>query len=446
MRARHFIVEYSREKTAQVHGDQIIKVLQKDEVPGGNIDVWNLSQRSQQWDKLRPEDKKELLDKTFAQLEQGDPTKNKEYSQWLARMYSRGGTKLEDVISQFRDTLETYHTLKLKKKLEDQDKQIDKFKSFNELIARVEQYPEIEDDAPTDKGQGKEIYNDEHIRVIVPKDEAAACYYGQGTRWCTASKNNNMFKHYHKTGDMYIILPKKPQTPGEKYQFHFHSGQFMDASDTEVNMYDVVKRYPTLRNVSSMTEWAKRKMVPALMSDEDYAKWKKESDSAITHSQGKHGDMYTLSLNAATGSYDSWPISGRTLRTLIEKNMMDQEDWGNFEGQAEAGIAYGWFDAVSNKCLGVTYCELGASSSLYAVTVDSDMFVSIEYSKDDSLSKEPKVQKLEKFLNGLSRIEKERNSSGLADDQFKKGIDQMLDDYGYPVSLTGYEGGEPERA
>ena len=196
MRARHFITEYSREKTAQVHGANILSALNKNKTPGRDLDVWNLMTSSKDAMNLyTAEERADFMNKVMAQIEQGDPTKNKEYSQWIARMYSRGGYELEDIKSTLRDALETYHKLKLKKKLEDQDKQIDKFKSFNDLITRVNQYPEIEDDAPTDKGDSKQIYDDEHIRVIVPKDEEAACYYGQGTRWCTASKNNNMFKH-----------------------------------------------------------------------------------------------------------------------------------------------------------------------------------------------------------------------------------------------------------
>ena len=50
----------------------------------------------------------------------------------------------------------------------------------------------------------------------------AACYYGQGTRWCTAAtRGKNYFSEYHNESPLLIILPKEPQYPGEKYQLHF---------------------------------------------------------------------------------------------------------------------------------------------------------------------------------------------------------------------------------
>jgi len=46
----------------------------------------------------------------------------------------------------------------------------------------------------------------------------------------------------------------------------------------------------------------------------------------------------------------------------------------------------------------------------------------------------------------MVRIEDEAQSSGLAQEQYEKAINQLLDSYGYPMSATGYSGGEPERA
>jgi len=73
--------------------------------------------------------------------------------------------------------------------------------------------------------------------VVVPQDEAAACYYGRGTRWCTAAtKGENYFVHYNKEGPLYIILPKNPSYKGEKYQLHIESKQFMNEKDDPVSL------------------------------------------------------------------------------------------------------------------------------------------------------------------------------------------------------------------
>jgi hypothetical protein len=95
-----------------------------------------------------------------------------------------------------------------------------------------------------DKGEAETVFENAAVRIIVPKNEAASCYYGQGTRWCTAGRDNNMYDRYASDGDLYILLPKQPDYEGEKYQLHFSSNQFMDEGD---NYVDSVKDLITKR-------------------------------------------------------------------------------------------------------------------------------------------------------------------------------------------------------
>jgi len=98
------------------------------------------------------------------------------------------------------------------------------------------------------RGEAKTVLDNATARVIKPEDEEAACYYGQGTKWCTAAtRGNNMFNHYKNTGDMFIILPKQPEHDGEKYQLHFYSEQFMNEDDDPVDLqWLLVQRFPEL--------------------------------------------------------------------------------------------------------------------------------------------------------------------------------------------------------
>lgn len=71
----------------------------------------------------------------------------------------------------------------------------------------------------------------EHYKVIMPYTEEAAKFFGRGTRWCTASENNNMFARYYQRGRLYIVLFKgRPK----KWQLHCEAEQFMDASDEQI--------------------------------------------------------------------------------------------------------------------------------------------------------------------------------------------------------------------
>jgi hypothetical protein len=115
-----------------------------------------------------------------------------------------------------------------------------RYADLADFVGVMDEYPDPEEKQQADKGQSETVFENDAVRIIVPKDQNAACYYGQGTRWCTAStKGANYFNSYSKDGNLYILLPKKPKYEGEKYQLHFASGQFMDEEDRQVE--DVVE-------------------------------------------------------------------------------------------------------------------------------------------------------------------------------------------------------------
>ena len=154
------------------------------------------------------------------------PQKNKKYTQWLARLYAAQSTKMEDVVSTVREYLVKFDTLLRRKKLPPGYTDINRYTSFGNFMDVMDLYDMPEDEI-VDKGNATEVYEDADVRVVVPEDQTAACYYGQGTRWCTAStRGTNYYNHYARQGPLYILLPKKAIHEGEKYQLHFPSEQF----------------------------------------------------------------------------------------------------------------------------------------------------------------------------------------------------------------------------
>ena len=237
MRSKEFIVEYNRQVTAQSLGQKMLAAAKKD--------------RSLQFapsDEMRGSEQEISLDWLIEGIEESDPTPHKEYTQWLCRIYANGTTKYEDIESRAKPALTRYNQLKIKKILHPADKDIGQIKSLQDLETRVDRYPNVEEQV-VDKGRAKEVYKDAQLRVILLEDEEAAKYYGQGTKWCTAAKENNMFNRYAKDGPIFVIIPTKTNHQGEKYQFHFESSQFMDDSDTPLDMIAMVKAYPQLRTI-----------------------------------------------------------------------------------------------------------------------------------------------------------------------------------------------------
>lgn len=233
------LLEYNRDITAKAWGTKLVAAANKD--------------RSYlELQKLRnPVVDDRYVNDILSRLESADPTKNKEYVQALAKLYSNGGLKMEDVTSTLADYLTKFHKLKQKKIIPAPRNDFMRYSSVGDFMSVVDEYPEPEDNKNVDKGSSDVYYEDQDLRILVPKDREAACYYGKGTKWCTAATNNNMYDYYAKKEQLYIILLKKPKHTGEKYQFHFATKQFMDESDRRIDLYSLADRYPQLRKIFS---------------------------------------------------------------------------------------------------------------------------------------------------------------------------------------------------
>ena len=238
MRARQFIFEYNQQATANRFGDKILQTAVKDPSPEIYQVYSMLNDRKQFKDfNLDPNTKTNALITIMQAIEGADPTKNKEYTVFLAKMYAQGGwgARIEDLESKVKPALEKFHLLKLKKKIPSSRNDIMRYSDLSDFVAVVDEYPDPEEKVQADNGSAETVFENDKVRIIVPEDQNAACYYGQGTRWCTAStKGANYFGQYSKEGDLYILLPKQPKYDGEKYQLHFSSGQFMDEEDRQV--------------------------------------------------------------------------------------------------------------------------------------------------------------------------------------------------------------------
>lgn len=180
-----------------------------------------------------------------------DPTTKQIYLQWLCNKYAQRDFMLEDLD---RICVEVAEFERLKPLIAEKD--INRYKSIRDVYIVVQQLnkveiplsnrkqAELEEQRWFDENQAKMFYKDDHIKVIVPLTQAAACYFGIGTRWCTAAtKTANHFDNYNSRGPLYIVY-----TPDGRYQFQFESNSFMDEVDKRINIPAVIKSNPTLKD------------------------------------------------------------------------------------------------------------------------------------------------------------------------------------------------------
>ena len=177
----------------------------------------------------------------FNQIIQSDPTYNQahpnkmgKFGKWLLSLYSSNRLKLEDL---YKAKEYLSYFVKFNNVIEEKD--INKYKSLQDLYRVVETYIENPDQATSKqdavrkaKEGAEKVYEDSEWMIIVPHTQEASCYYGKGTQWCTAAdKSDNMFDSYNEQGNLYININKRTQ---EKYQFHFETNSFMDSTDAPI--------------------------------------------------------------------------------------------------------------------------------------------------------------------------------------------------------------------
>ena len=258
VRAVEFLVEYNRQTTAQNFGEKLLAVAKKDRSIYDQQDELNKTEIDINW--------------LLGGFEEMDPTPHKEYTQWLCKTYAAQlgvVTKYEDFESRGASALERFHKLKTKQQLQPEHRDINRFRSMQDFEQTVATYPEPQD-VVVDKGQVNVVLDDDTLRILHILNVEAAKYYGQGTTWCTAAKNNNMFERYNKEGNLYILLPKAPVSPGEKYQFHFRARQFMDIQDIPIKLDPLLRRFPQVVDLF-MNEALANNVVEFVVGAEEFA-------------------------------------------------------------------------------------------------------------------------------------------------------------------------------
>lgn len=354
---KSLLLEYSREIEAKKLAPKLIQALWRDESASFGNDralarpLWKLWGAHNEavtpgdeltLDQMNPEDITQAGVNILAVIELADPTPNKMYMQWLGRMYARGDVKMEDLNRQ--GLLSRYHQYKLKKKLRPEHTDINQFKNYEQFEATVGAFYRELENPNNDKGVSKKVYDDATVQVVMPEDESAACYYGRGTRWCTAGRENNKFDSYHSRGPLYIFLPKKPKYPTEKYQLHVSnrgSLTLMDDEDEPVDLIQLKNRFPMawehmLRSDQQFYAALDRRLL--FMSDDTLRTRLKDLQDTIAerlHARCDLWDTYTNEVNTPAASaqirkniptyVDSVSVS--TVRSYVGDEIRMESEW-----------------------------------------------------------------------------------------------------------------------
>ena len=65
---------------------------------------------------------------------------------------------------------------------------------------------------------GNVVYDDGNYFVVNPLNHEASCYYGKGTKWCTAAETDTHFKKYNEDGKLFYIIDRSKPTNDPFYK------------------------------------------------------------------------------------------------------------------------------------------------------------------------------------------------------------------------------------
>jgi len=95
---------------------------------------------------------------------------------------------------------------------------ITQYQTLEELITAITNYEgKSRRDIKKVEG-GNVVYDDGNYFVVNPLNHDASCYYGKGTKWCTAAETDTHFKKYNENGKLFYIIDRSKPTNDPLYK------------------------------------------------------------------------------------------------------------------------------------------------------------------------------------------------------------------------------------
>jgi hypothetical protein len=134
------------------------------------------------------------------------------FLQWVGKVMD--GVNFDDNFIKLSEALKRFE--KISTNLPKTD--INQYQTLDELITAITNY-EGKSRRNIKKVQGGNVvYDDGKYFVVNPLNHEASCYYGKGTKWCTAAETDTHFKKYNEDGKLFYIIDKTKPTNDPYYK------------------------------------------------------------------------------------------------------------------------------------------------------------------------------------------------------------------------------------
>ena len=92
------------------------------------------------------------------------------------------------------------------------------YKSLGQLLSALSEYEQRLRRKVKPVNGGNVVYDDGRYFIVNPLTLDSSCYYGRGTKWCTAAASNSQFSRYNDDGKLFYILDRTLPTNDIHYK------------------------------------------------------------------------------------------------------------------------------------------------------------------------------------------------------------------------------------
>ena len=161
------------------------------------------------------------------------------------------------------------------------------------------------------KKEAEKVFEDGDVIGIRAITHNASCYYGSGTRWCTAGQQPDYFNKYTKDGKLYYFIDKSNRR--QKIALYIKDGDatVFDAADASHDVEFLFHVYPEVEDfvVEKLLGGGKVKAGFEGIKNGTISRWNADTvDPLITSYDKDNDDNVTLNLDFNQRNSDYWDL------------------------------------------------------------------------------------------------------------------------------------------
>ena len=161
------------------------------------------------------------------------------------------------------------------------------------------------------KKQAERIFESGDVLVIRALTHNASCYFGAGTRWCTAGQQPDYFNKYTKDGKLYYFIDKSNRRQKVALYVKDRDPSVFDAADKEHSIDFLYYVYPEVEDfvTEKILGGGKVKSGFEDIKNGTISRWNADTvDPLITSYDRDNDDNVTLNLDFNLRNLDFWDV------------------------------------------------------------------------------------------------------------------------------------------